>query len=71
MALWEIVNNRPYDIPNIKNDKGEEIDKPKNQDTSSNWEILTKNLKVKYILYCGLDANEYNQVSAYDTTKHI
>ena len=38
MELWEIVNNGPYTVPNVKNDKGEMIDKPKDQYTSADWE---------------------------------
>ena len=71
MELWEIVNNGPYTVPKVKNDKGEMIDKPKDQYTSADWEKLTKNSRAKYILYCGLDANEYNRISACDTAKQI
>ena len=52
MELWKIVNNRPYIVPRIKNDKGEEIDKPKYQYTCTNWERLTKSSRAKHILYC-------------------
>jgi len=65
------VNNGPYAIFKIKNDKGEEIDKPKDQHTSADWKKLTKNSKAKHILCCGLDVNKYNQVSACDTAKQI
>ena len=71
MELWEIVNNGPYTVPKIKNDKGEDIDKPKDQYTSTDWEKLTKNSRAKHILYCGLDANEYNRISACETAKQI
>ena len=40
----------------MKNDKGEEVYKPKDQYTSVNWNKLTKNSRAKHILYCGLDA---------------
>jgi len=42
-SLWEIVNNEPYVVPKITNDKGEEVDKPKDQYTTSNWHNLRKN----------------------------
>ena len=71
MELWEIVNNGPYTVPKVKNDKGEMIDKPKDQYTSADWEKLTKNSRAKHILSCGLDANEYNRISACDTAKQI
>jgi len=31
VELWKIVNNEPYAMPKIINDKGEEVDKPKDQ----------------------------------------
>ena len=65
------MNNGPYTVPKIKNDKEEDIDKPKDQYTSTNWERLTKNSRAKHILYCGLDANEYNRISVCDAAKQI
>jgi len=62
---------RPYAVPKITNDKGEEVDKPKNQYTTFDWDKLTKNSRAKHILYCGLDANEYNRISACDIAKQI
>jgi len=35
MELWKIVNNGPYAIPKITNDKGEEVNKPNDHCTSS------------------------------------
>jgi len=67
----EIVNNGFCSTPKIKNDKGEFIDKPKDQFTSADWEKLTKNSKAKHILYWGLDANEYNRISACNTAQQI
>ena len=37
------MNNGPYTVPKVKNDKGEMIDKPKDQYTSANWD--RKNLQ--------------------------
>ena len=45
------MNNGPYAIPKIKKWQGEEIDKPKVQYTSVDWEKLTKNSKVKNIFF--------------------
>ena len=69
MELWKIMNNGPYSIPKIKNDKGKDIKKPKDQYMSADWDRLTKNSRVKYILYCGLNTNENYQISVYDTSK--
>jgi len=65
------MNSGPHPIPKIENDKGEFVDKPKDQYTSANWKRLTKNSKAKHILYCGLDANEYNHISTCDTAQQI
>jgi len=48
-------------VPKINNDKGEEVDKPKDQYTISDWHKVTKNSRAKQILYCGLDANKCNK----------
>ena len=50
MELWEIMNNGPYVVPKITNDKREEVDKPKDQYTTSDWYKLTKNSRAKHIL---------------------
>jgi len=71
MELWKLVKNGPYSTPKIKNDKGELIEKPKDQYTSADWEKLTKNSKAKHILCCGLDANKYNRNSACDIVQQI
>jgi len=71
MKLWEIVNNRRYIILQIINDRGKEVDKSKDQYTTSDWDKLTKNLRAKHILYFGLDANKYIRISACDTIKQI
>ena len=67
----EIVNNRSCSTPKIKNDKGEFIDKPKDQYTSAEWEKLTKSSKAKHVLYCGLDTNEYSRISTCDIAQQI
>jgi len=47
----------------------EEVDKPKDQYTSSDWDKLTKKFRRKHILYCVLDASKYNRIFACDTAK--
>ena len=42
MELEAIVNNRPYLIPKITNDKKERVDRPKEQYTNATWDKLTK-----------------------------
>jgi len=69
MKLWEILNNGPYTVPKITIDEGGEVDKPKDKYSTSDWDKMTKNYRAKCILYCGLDANKYNRISACDTAK--
>ena len=57
-----------YALPKIINDKREEVDKPKDQYTTSDWDKRTKNSRAKHILYY---ANEYNIISTCDKAKHI
>jgi len=71
MELWEIVNNGPYVVPKVKNDKGEEVDQSKDKYTSTDWDKVTKNSRAKHLIYYGLDANKYNRISACDTAKQI
>jgi len=54
--LWEIVNNIPYAVPKTTNDKGEEVDKPKDQYITSDWDKLTTYSRANTHFYCGLDA---------------
>ena len=61
----------PIPFSKIKNDKGEEVDKPKDQCATADWNKLTKNSRAKHSLYCDLDANEYNRISSCDTAKQI
>jgi len=63
------VNKGPYSILRVKSDKKEDIDKPKDQYVNTDLDKLTKNSRAKHILYCGLDANKYDQVFACDTAK--
>jgi len=57
IEIYEIVINGTYAAPKIKNDKGEEVNKPKDQYTHADWDKLNKNSRAKYILYCGLNAD--------------
>ena len=48
----------------ITNEKGEEVDKPKDQYTTSDWDKLMKHFRAEHIVYCGLNVNKYNIISA-------
>jgi len=65
------MNDGTYIIPKITKDKGEKVDKSSNQYTSADWDKLTKNSRVKHILYYSLDAYELNRIFACDIVKQI
>ena len=47
------------------------VQKTKDQCTQEDFVGLSKNCKVVHILYCELDANEYNHICACGTAKEI
>jgi len=65
--LWNIITKGPY-VPMTTVD--EKLAK-KNEDqyTQEDFAKLLKNCKAMHILYCGLDANEYNRICACESTK--
>jgi len=48
---------------------GKMVKKNEEQYTQEDFARLSKNYKVMHILYCGLDANEYNCICACESTK--
>ena len=72
MELWKIVNNGPYAIPKITNDKGEEVNKPNDHCTSSDQDKLTKKSKVEHLFsFGGLYAKEYNLIYVCEIAKQV
>ena len=61
--LWNIITKGPY-VPMTTVD-GKTVKKAEEQYTQENFARLSKNCKVMHILYCGLDANEYNRCLLY------
>ena len=67
--LWNIVTKGPY-IPMTTID-GKVVKKTEEQYTQEDYARLSKNCKVMHILYCDLDANEYNRICACELGKEI
>jgi len=67
--LWNIVTKGLY-VPMTKVD-GKTVKKTEEQYTQEDFARLSKNCKAVYILYCGLDANEYNRIYACESAKKI
>jgi len=67
--LWEIIS-KGYFVPTMK--EGDKIiPKPSSAFTHEEIEKVTKNYKASSILFCGLDSNEFNCVSACDIAREI
>jgi len=56
--LWNIVTKSSY-VPMTTIDR-KLVEKTEDQYTQEDFKKLQKNYKFMHILYCGLDANEYN-----------
>ena len=67
--LWNIVTNEPY-VLQITID-GKILAKTEDQYTPEAFARLSKHCKAMHILYCGLDANEYNHICACELVKEI
>jgi len=63
------VTKGPY-VPQITID-GKTIAKTEDQYTQEDVARLSKNCKAMHILYCGLDANEYDRICACESAKEI
>jgi len=50
---------------------GKSVKKKEDQYTQEDFAKLSKNCKALHILYCGLDANEYNRICACGSAKEI
>ena len=66
--LWNIVTKGPY-VPQITID-GKTVTKTEEQYTQEDFARLSKNCKAMHILYCGLDANEYNRICACEPKRY-
>ena len=67
--LWNIITKGPY-VPMTTID-GTTVKKTEEQYTQEDFTRLLKNYKAMHILYCGLDANEYNRICACESAKEI
>ena len=67
--LWNIVTKDSY-VPMTTVD-GKVVKKTEDQYTQKDFAKFSKNCKVMHILYCGLDANEYNLICACEPAKEM
>ena len=67
--IWNVIVKDPH-TPTIKID-GKDIPKPKEDRDELDMKLIELNRKVINILYCALDANEFNKIFTYIFTKKI
>ena len=67
--MWSIIVNRPH-LPTKLIDR-KDIPKPKNEQDEVDKKMAQLNAKVMNILYCALDANEFNRISTCNFAKKI
>ena len=67
--LWNIITKGPY-VPTTTVD-GKTVKKTEEQYTQEDFTRVSKNCNAMPILYCGLDANEYNRICTCESPKEI
>jgi len=67
--LWNIIT-KGLCVPTTTVD-WKVVKKTEEQYTQEDYARLSKNYKAMHILYCGLDANEYNRICACESAKEI
>ena len=67
--VWRVIIKDPH-TPTIKID-GKDIPKPKEDRDELDMKLIELNRKVINVLYCALDANEFNKIFTYIFTKKI
>ncbi|XP_060210261.1 uncharacterized protein LOC132637139 [Lycium barbarum] len=69
--LWDIILDGPF-VPTRTNTETEKLEvKPTKEYTETDRKAIEKGLKVKKILICGIEPDEYNCVSSHETAKEI
>ena len=70
MELWDIIIKGPK-IPMKTKEDGESVPKSEDEFTQTDLEQVSKNYKAMNLIYCGLDANEFNRITSCKTAKEI
>ena len=66
LELWDLIKKGPH-VPR----KDDSTEKPEAEYNQTDLENIAKNYKAMNLLYCGLDANEFNRVSSCKSAKEI
>ncbi|XP_070009998.1 uncharacterized protein [Nicotiana sylvestris] len=69
--LWDIICDSPYVPTNILEELTFSMAKTSKEYTDAERKAVEKNFRAKKILVCGIGPEEYNRISACDTTKEI
>ena len=67
--IWSVIINRPHTPTIIVDGIGKP--KPKKDWDEMDKKLVQLNAKAMNVLYCALDANEFNQIFTYNSAKKI
>ncbi|XP_021743604.1 uncharacterized protein LOC110709690 [Chenopodium quinoa] len=70
LELWEIIKKGPK-VPMKTTESGAAVPKDDDEFNQTDLENVAKNYRAMNLLYCGLDANEFNRVSTCKSAKEI
>ena len=70
MELWDITQRGPR-VPMKTVEGGARVPKLESEYNQTDLENVAKNYRAINLLYCGLDANEFNRVSSCTSAKEI
>nr|XP_009769614.1 PREDICTED: uncharacterized protein LOC104220437 [Nicotiana sylvestris] len=69
--LWDVICDGPYIPTKSVRDLPLTMPKTKKEYTDADRKVVETNFRAKKILVCGIGPDEYNMISAYQTTKEI
>ena len=70
MELWDIIKRGPK-VPMKTTESGASVPKSESEYTQTDLESISKNYRAMNVLYCSLDANEFNRISSCKSAKEI
>ncbi|XP_075088271.1 uncharacterized protein LOC142170291 [Nicotiana tabacum] len=69
--LWDVICDGPYVPTKMVGDPPETVLKTRKKYSDANRKAMEKNFCAKKILVCGIGPDEYNRISACQSTKEI
>ncbi|XP_070006368.1 uncharacterized protein [Nicotiana sylvestris] len=69
--LWDIIRDGPFVPTKTIGDPAVTIPKTRKEYNDADYKAIEKNFRAKKILVCGIGPDEYNKISAAQSTKEI